>query len=433
MSIDRDIPLKEVHWAAIKPDGSGYVAGSVSGAISMYSFDDTTHPELMHYGHSTRVTSGAFTNDGKRLVTGDMDGRVHMWNLDDSRRKRMYRLSHGNSAVCAIAFDPMSEKIQYARCSGYGPKNGPGECGDFDLTTNEHQFTQRATTHYQTWPRSDFSFSRDGSFMASPAKEAARPPGRLILGYPQGEINVWSTLSNELLCKIDIGREFITGLCFSLDNQQLAVATFQQTSLTAGVSSVAFIELSDGINSKETLAPKHKHRITDTRITAMCYSKSGRLAVATPQEIYTLSRDGSPKLLSQWQDAVQTSVNFHPTANEIVVADFAGFRVRVLNSETGATKFDVDAPRAVCSVQYSPNGRRFAMVGYDSRVYFCDAQTGRRLLILDGSNGDPGTAGFTAQVCFSLDGRRIAANTFNGGITVWEISSSTADSGSDRP
>ena len=113
-----------------------------------------------------------------------------------------------------------------------------------------------------------------------------------------------------------------------------------------------------------------------------------------------------------------------PDGNHLAVACHGEEIVRVYDLASGPDEkptLEIAAPRVVCSICFSPNGRRLAMVGYDSVVYLCDAQSGHRLIALNGQQREhPMNVGFSPKVIFSKDGRYIGTNALYGRITVWE-------------
>ena len=89
--------------------------------------------------------------------------------------------------------------------------------------------------------------------------------------------------------------------------------------------------------------------------------------------------------------------------------------------------YEETGPRNICCVRFSPNGKRLALVGYDSNVVLCDALSGARVLSLRGlPAGSSGELAINARVVFSPDGTRIATNNVHGDLQVWCLPSDTA-------
>jgi WD40 repeat protein/predicted Zn-dependent protease len=68
----------------------------------------------------------------------------------------------------------------------------------------------------------------------------------------------------------------------------------------------------------------------------------------------------------------------------------------------------------VCSVAFSPDGKRLAGGSGDARVQVWDAQTGQQVLDLQGHTNS------VWSVCFSPDGARLATGSNDGTVKVWD-------------
>jgi WD40 repeat protein len=72
-------------------------------------------------------------------------------------------------------------------------------------------------------------------------------------------------------------------------------------------------------------------------------------------------------------------------------------------------------------ISFSPDGRRLATIGYDGIVHITSTDNGTPLLQLRGSNASarPNNLAWDARVAFSSDGAWLAANNWDGSLTVW--------------
>ena len=114
-------------------------------------------------------------------------------------------------------------------------------------------------------------------------------------------------------------------------------------------------------------------------------------------------------------------LDFSPAGDRIAAAYRQSRKVVVRDWEDGTVAHEIAAPRDVSCVRFSPNGRRLAMVGFEGRVSLCDSDSGEILLTLLGTTRHVGGVGLTPRVIFDRTGQKIAANTWTGRITIWQV------------
>src|SRR5262249_24535740 len=112
-----------------------------------------------------------------------------------------------------------------------------------------------------------------------------------------------------------------------------------------------------------------------------------------------------------------TSVCFSPPDGKRIAAN-AGHGVMVWDAATGKRQLTLEHEGTVLSVCFSPDGRRIAAVGYSSgkpgMVKVWDAKTGKELLSFKAHDNSIGS------VCFSPDGKRIVSSDRGKKAEVWD-------------
>ncbi|MGE3817954.1 MAG: protein kinase [Isosphaeraceae bacterium] len=423
----RDVPAPDVSWGAVCPDGDQVVLGDRRGVLRFEPLGKSDPDKRL--GHLGTINHGAFTHDGKRLITASADGTARVWTLADSRRPVVVETGKPYDSIADVAFGRDGRRIHYActladllgesRASGWRDPDG---------TTHERRLP---TTNHTFWPRSDVAYSRGAQFLAAPAVEPTRPDQREIVGYARsGKVNVWWAETSALRWTLDVGPGVITSLAWGYDGARLAVASHDQ-----GRSVVHLFDLANtrGDDSDAPRPPAARLAVDQNEVGALSFDPAGReLAAVTPGGLFlwdlpTPTNSSSPDWASVRErrrhfpgKEKAVFLDYSPEGGRLAAAYFEAGVVRVHDTATGAVVHEIPGPEGVCCARFSPNGRRLALVGYDSRIYLCDARSGHRLLTLDGGKSQVGTVGFTARVLFSPDGRRIATNDWQGRITIWQ-------------
>jgi WD40 repeat protein len=422
----RDIPAPNILWGAISPKGDQVVFGDRRGTLH---FQPLEGPEpSKRLGHQDPINHGAFSHDGSWLVTASADQTARVWRMEDSRRPVVIDTGKPYDSIADIAFGQAGNRILYACSLSYSVANR--NCGWRALDGGTHE-RRLPTTDYTHWPRTDMAHSSEGLFLAAPAQEQTPPKPQEVIGYARsGKVNIWWAETSELRCALDVGPGAITSLAWGGGHARLAVATYDQ-----GRSVVRVFEIADALGavSDALRAPSARFAVDKNEVGALGFDPTGReLAASTSGGLYIWDLRTPPDSSGPDGMPVQgpgrhfpgkdkaTFLDYSPNGGRLAAAHFEAGFVRVHDTATGAVAYQVPGPVGVCCVRFSPNGRRLALVGYESLVYFCDARSGHRLLTLDGSKSPVGTVGFTPRVVFSPDGRRIATNDWQGRVTVWE-------------
>gem|GEM_PF-4356002 len=431
------VDIKRSDCVLMTPDGKGCIRSDSNGDLQRFELSNPTgEPTKKFLGHTTDVREAHFTHDAKKLVTGAVDGWVRVWDLEESQAKKFYTAKYKNhEAVEDISFNRAGTKLHYAKSSyNLEYEKGRGASGWFGLDGAKNEHREIQTTNCITWPRYEFSYSPAGDFLATPAREVERPPEEEIRDFAKsGKLNIFSAETGEVLDTVELGEGYIHSVRWRPDQKQLAVATFVYDIETqSGEAKIATFSVN---NEGKREGEIHWHKIVNApELLSLCYLPSGDqllLHMSTGVSRLNLVRSVDQdfghveRLWDQpGQDAISMDVN--PSGTRLAVSYMDEQVVRVHDLTSRELLLELDAPRSVCSVRFSPNGRRLAFVGYDNMIHLCDSESGHRLITLNGqSEHHSSSAGFSPRVIFSNDGRLIATNGLGRLITVWEATPGT--------
>lgn len=291
------------------------------------------------------------------------------------------------------------------------------------------------------WPRTDFSFSPDAKYLAAPWRE--EDESREV-GYPiSGKLGVWATEDWQEVAQIAFDMSHLTSVVWNEDSSLLAVAGSNETSSTLGrilgqqSCQVKIYRFAPDRNMTELVT-----EIPSVSQTVSLAFKNNTLANSTASGIQIWDLNSRVNITQQDQraplefvpelrfempfDTIGQFVDFSPGCDRLAMVDQQGDRFRVIDLINQEVLFECPGPRNSRCIRFSPDGSRLAVVGHDSQVHLCDAETGTQLLTLSGSDSPAGSMPLDARVIFSPDGRKIATQNLQQEIRVWEVRGSGA-------
>ncbi|MBC7816792.1 MAG: serine/threonine protein kinase [Planctomycetaceae bacterium] len=215
----------------------------------------------------------------------------------------------------------------------------------------------------------------------------------------------------------------VTAIAFSPDGKFLASASVDKS-----------VKLWDAVTGKEVLSLAHH----TARVTSIAFSpNSKRLASGSADKSAIIWDAATGQRLHSFtsHQGQVTGVAFSPSGQQVATAS-EDKTVRIWNTATGETTFEFKTHAyPVSAVAFSPDGNNVGSVSIGGNtadpageVLVWNSTTGQVVLKL--GNADPKYLGAFSSVCFSADGKFIAAGAIRGEagkpkkhrLEIWELS-----------
>jgi WD40 repeat protein len=439
-----------VTGVCFSPDGKRLASASVDGTVRVWDAT-TAQGAFTLWGHSLPVTGVCFSPDGTRLASASWDKTVRVW--DAATGQEAFSLLGHTEGVNGVCYSPEGKRLASA--------SDDGTVRVWDATTSPEALTLQSHTGELT----GVCFSPDGRRLASACfdntvKVWDVTAGQIVFslkGHTEGvldvcfspdgkrlasasldnTVKVWDAAGQELL-SLKGHTGLLSGVCFSPDGRCLAsssdngavkvwdVVTGQEVLSFKGLPRVSIIGprgISVGSSLRDSPAGK--------RLVGSClrYSPDGnRLAIAT--YLGVIVRDtatGQEVLTLQGQSTSMESLCFSPDGRRLAGANRDG-EVKLWDTATGQEALCLKGHNGgIRSVSFSPDGKRLATIGglgiEPEEVKLWDAETGQEALSLKMQPHQIASKQIVSRphggVCFSPDGRRLAAAGILGLVWVW--------------
>ena len=407
-----------ISWGAFNNDLSQIAFGNGEGTVKLVTSSSETAASVL-LGHRGKVTSGAFSNDGELLVTGARDGSLKIWG-NESRSKSVLNTGLAGR-IGEFAFSNKNRIVFAANSKGkYSGAEFP-QAGIFEALGDSASFTRPRTTFAIHAARNDFAYSSDGRLLAAPLQESELKDS--FLGFATSRaVGIWDSESGWQRESLDVDLDEIICLAWRGDDRALAVGGIvdEQPKL------LLFKKKSESEEKFELISSHDLSKtLSSDDLVGVAFSNNpDQLAIANRKriELIDLKSGESMTLYESTQpDGRISFLEFSSDGRQLAVAFYRERVIRVFETASKQLSYTATAPRNPCCVRFSPNRKRLAIVGHDSRVYFCDAATGYRLLTLNGCDQANGGFHITSRIRFSPDGTRIANNNHLGQIIVWSV------------
>jgi WD40 repeat protein/tRNA A-37 threonylcarbamoyl transferase component Bud32 len=363
---------------AFSPDGNRLASGSADNTVKVW--DARTGLETLTLkGHSGQVNCVAFSPDGKRLVSSSDDDTIKVWDAQTGRET--ITLNRHNGSVRSVAFSPDGKRLVSGEWDGAIVVR--------DAQTGKETFTLKAHTQ----PVNSIAFSADGK--------------RLVSCSGDNTVKVWDTQTGKETLTLRAPTTMPNSVAFSPNGKWLVSGGEDGT-----------IKVWDAHTGQEILTLKGR----TGPVLSVAFSPDGKRLVSGGDN------DGAIKMWdAQTGQAIFTlkghtvyvrSVAFSPDGKRLISGSEDG-TVKVWDAHTSQEPLTLKGHIGwVRSVAFSPDGKRLVSGGQDGTLKVWDARTGQQILTLKGHNAG------SLSAAFSLDGKRLVSVGDNdGAIKMWDAQS----------
>lgn len=389
-------------------------AGLVVLALAAgFSVDERWDEQIMHDGHTRRVTQLALSPDGRTLVSVSFDRKVIVWDLE--RRVRRATLTEHTGNVTAVAFSPDGKLFATTGADGDGRL----------IVWDAARLTKVvALPGWRSWSY-EIAFTPDGRFLVAPSesenprslnvwevgtwrKVATVPGERPIVISPDGR---WLIGQDSRTFELASGKEL--GARFELPGKSAFSPDSSRLAAVEPTGQVSFWDVSRFWSAAERKLidryPAHRDHGH-----AIAYSPDGRMVASASDTIIVWDARTHEKLARFAPKDTVNSLVFTHDSRQIISGQGDGTVViwDIAEKEPLANLAEHCAP--VLSARFSPDGQSVISASEDHSIIIWDAASGLKRAVLIGHRTPVRTA------VFSTDGQWVFSGDLDHNLILWD-------------
>ncbi len=367
-----------VNACCYSPDGRYLVIATGGlfqrGKLALYEVETLAHVHTFE-GHTSYVTSVAFSSDSQTLASGSWDSTVRLWSV--AEKKPLHLFEGHTNWVESVAFSSDGQTLA---------------SGSLDSTVRLWSVAEKKPLHTfegHTDEVTSVAFSSDGQTLAS--------------GSEDSTVRLWSVAEKKPLHTFEGHTDKVTSVAFSSDGQTLASGSLDST-----------VRLWSIAEKK----PLHSFKGHTSYVTSVAFSSDGQtLASGSEDSTVRLWSVAEKKPLHMFEghtDEVE-SVAFSSDGQTLAsgsldstVRLWSVAEKKPLHSFKGHTK-------EVTSVAFSSDGQTLASGSLDKTVRLWSVAEKKPLHMFEGHAYE------VESVAFSSDGQTLASGSEDSTVRLWSV------------
>jgi WD40 repeat protein len=397
---------------AFSPVGPQLATAGADHTVRLWNIQNGSELLRLH-GHQGRASCLSFHLSGRYLASGsEQPGDVKVWDLTRPQEYTpVARDSSGRGSVEALGFG--SDTLQVVRSGGWLEQVRPD-------TGTLIGASQMGLVSKWLVPASLAAWSADGRQLAAVSRE----DGRIV--------QVRDTAREEPRCRLEHPYP-VSRVVFSRDGRRLATVACdwekKESPREIGVWDAATGQRLTTV-SCDGLRPQYLCGV-------VALSPDGQLLAydeygLSPGDRGSAERAGRVRIQDVATGQVRQTLDGFRSAILALAFSPDGHTLALASEKENLIVFDCQAqqwlhPQALdgstvemlWDLAFSTDGRRLAAASR-TRVRVWDVTTGQMLLVLSGAPPRPGDNGFNPRVTWSADGRLLAANNWDGSVSIWD-------------